>query len=512
MAKYIKYILKMIDPVRIADDSKSQSGQTETLRYIPGSAIRGLVAGCLLDNSNENGTKGLLLSDKTVFMNAYRTIPNHSLIPSPKGFYEDKSPAREEYKEICNVVVDGNFREGMKRSSLGTCCYIKDDCIYYYPVEIGSDLRLLMNPRDGIKSNLFRNEYICSGQLFEGYIRLEDELIPEIKGIFEEGNIVRIGNARSAGMGRCQVLYAELISELPYDAQSFDAEGSCYMMLLSDTVMRSEEGEYCGLNLKEIENLFGVKNLKIEFAATSTRTVYGYNRTMKAHIPSINAYESGSVFHFSFDGVLQAETMKKLMDEGLGVRKNEGFGRILFLDNYEKIRRKAAGEDEKEPFTGMIQGLTEDDKQTLVVAAANHLKNEIEMAMKRYIIDPGNTLKKGALKNSQLGTVESILTTFRYSPSKAGKSLGEYFGHALEKEQNRNIQKEKASVSPLEKTVSEILRGKLLSILFGDESVFTKEKSIMGIDIDKIFSKEDEDRYKIELLIDMIRFSTRKEV
>ena len=43
MGKYIKYTIKTLEPVRIADDSLSHNGQAETLRYIPGSTIRGVV-------------------------------------------------------------------------------------------------------------------------------------------------------------------------------------------------------------------------------------------------------------------------------------------------------------------------------------------------------------------------------------------------------------------------------------------------------------------------------------
>ena len=41
MNNYWKIRLKNMDPLRIADDKSSQHGQTDTLRYIPGSALRG---------------------------------------------------------------------------------------------------------------------------------------------------------------------------------------------------------------------------------------------------------------------------------------------------------------------------------------------------------------------------------------------------------------------------------------------------------------------------------------
>lgn len=38
MSNYFRYVIKNMEPLRIADDSSSQNGQTNTLRYIPGSS------------------------------------------------------------------------------------------------------------------------------------------------------------------------------------------------------------------------------------------------------------------------------------------------------------------------------------------------------------------------------------------------------------------------------------------------------------------------------------------
>ena len=46
---YIRYILKNIEPLRITDNSTSQSGQMDTLTYIPGMTIRGVVISALAE-------------------------------------------------------------------------------------------------------------------------------------------------------------------------------------------------------------------------------------------------------------------------------------------------------------------------------------------------------------------------------------------------------------------------------------------------------------------------------
>ena len=103
MSKYIKIVFQNLEPVRIADDSTSQSGQTVTLRYIPGTALRGVVINALARERDFESIKKELFSSKIRYMNAFPTDAGKELIPSPKGFYEDKT--QQEKKEMDNVSI-----------------------------------------------------------------------------------------------------------------------------------------------------------------------------------------------------------------------------------------------------------------------------------------------------------------------------------------------------------------------------------------------------------------------
>ena len=101
MSRYLRYEIENLEPIRIADDSRSQTGEMISLRYIPGSTIRGLVVNNLAKNGKLDSVKKVLFSEKTRFLNAYIKENGHELIPSPKGFYEDKTTS--EKKKIENV-------------------------------------------------------------------------------------------------------------------------------------------------------------------------------------------------------------------------------------------------------------------------------------------------------------------------------------------------------------------------------------------------------------------------
>ena len=156
--EYIKYIIRNKEPLRIADDSTSQSGQTVTLRYIPGTTMRGYVINKMAAMPDFEQLKIELFSDQIKYFNAYlcvkekneeegnKKVKVKALFPSPKGFYEDKTE-KDGKKEIENVVIAGKFTGGHKRASLGRYCYIQDDCIYYYNVSTASDMKIKIDQK-----------------------------------------------------------------------------------------------------------------------------------------------------------------------------------------------------------------------------------------------------------------------------------------------------------------------------------------------------------------------------
>lgn len=507
MSQYLKIVFQNLEPVRIADDSTSQSGQTVTLRYIPGTALRGVVINALAQDSDFETIKKCLFSSQIRYMNAFPTDAGKELMPSPKGFYEDKM--QQEKKEMDNVVIQGEFEEGKKRAALGRFCRVAGDCIYYYNVNTGSDLRIKINDE---KQNVFRHEYICANYIFTAYIVMEDSTLEErIKKVFS-GDFM-LGNARSAGLGKCRVICCEDIDRMPYEEYlpAKDQENECYMMLLSNTVMRDENGELCGLDCRKLGEKMGVTDLEIAFCATSTVDVKGYNRTWRTRIPSAVMYEQGSVFHLKYSGVFTREKMRAVCGQGIGIRLNEGFGRVLFLDGYENIRYKESVQFETRLEHTAIQQQYEEDLDTLKVAARCYYRNLLERKMNAYVVE--HPLPKGNISNSQLGLVESFTTAYKYEPQEAKRFIRQYLAHALEKEQNHNAQKFKASIKELQQYVEGILGTeerpvKLETLL----SVTTKQKvSIMGIPKSSLLPEDEELKYKLELITKMIRYDNKKE-
>lgn len=514
MTNYIKIVMKNTEPIRIADDSTSQRGQTTTLRYIPGTTIRGLVINALAKEADFEQIKAKLFSYKVRYLNAFIGNAKEEFLPSPKGFYENKVQA-EGKKEIQNVVINGNFEDGYKRAALGRYCRIERDCIYYYNVETSSDMKIKINIQDGEKQNVFRNEYISAGHIFTGYIAVEDKILGDrILNIFQDEII--LGNARSAGFGKCRILECKYENRIPYEKYfpQRDLENSCYMMLVSNTAMRNELGEISGFTeetLKSIEKKMGVKNLQIAHCATSAVNVKGYNRIWGTKIPSVTMYEQGSVFHLKFEGTLKTEKMRELADCGIGIRKNEGFGRIIFLDQYENVKYKLAEEYfttdvPKEP----VGNLTKEDKEVLHIVARTYYRNIIERKTEKFIVDAveKESFWDERTSSSQLGNLDALITANRYNPDDAEKTIREYIAHADGKEKNNNRQKQHNSLKKTGEFIENIFRTDLDEIV---EFKSKEEGKIMGIPKAELFSEKELKKMKLSLLVNLIRFRNKGE-
>lgn len=530
MAKYLAFEIENLEPLRISDDSTSQRGQTDTLTYIPGSVIRGIVLHGLKVEESFEAYKRILLSDQIRFMNAYpvgygKEQERLLLLPSVKGFQEHKAEKQGEEKLynpldkgkkkiVSKIFSDQKPEDGMKEAKIGKYCYPKADMLYYLSPSAGSDLNL-DTKKD--KENLFRSEYLQKNQTFQGFIALEDEKMQEpIQAVLggKADKKVRIGNHRTAGYGMCRIRMQEERDYFPYQmygTQEDQTEG-CYLLLLSDMAMRREDGEIAGLDLEYLQSLMQVQNLRIDASAASVKEVCGFNRTWNCRVPSVKMYEKGSVFRLSYQGTAKKEALDRIQEHGIGIRRNEGCGQVLFLSGWEKIGYKCRldFENQSRPVTegfGALayEKLKDADKETLGVIAKGYLTGLLEREIARYVVE--NPLPRGGLSNSQIGIIQSILLRYMNEPVKGRRKLEEHFTKIRVKEEQNKRQGEIKGSRSMEKFVKVLFdqKTKLENVLD-----IKLPENLMGIKTERIFSQEEEMRSKVQLLLDMIRYENKE--
>lgn len=353
---FIRYVLVADGPIAITDYSRSFDNNYLSKNYITGSAMRGLVAGALAQNDKEwfEKNKAELLTDSTCFFNAYNKLENHVCIPSIKGFYEKKDGS-----SFVSVINNPTLPEGVKRASLGSCCAIEDEKILFWSASCGETARIKKASRNNMSDDkqIFRNRYIEKGQQFEGYISVSSSEIA--KNIIEalSGNLW-IGADRYEGYGKCHISDIEMVEQplwvnkYSYRSQE-EITDTLYMVAVSPFTMLDDFGNPCGINNKEISELLGLgasdENITVDVCSTSVSDYGGYNRTWGCELPLIRMYDAGSIFKIKTAKAAKLENMLAIEKNGIGIRKAEGYGSVLFIrpglfrgiSNKEKIAYSA---------------------------------------------------------------------------------------------------------------------------------------------------------------------------
>lgn len=341
---WIHYRLRLHTALAITQGTSSptdtdRKNYSDGKDHIPGAAIRGLIMSRLSTDAPEwfEQHKYALLQD-VLFRNAFPLSENKTQIPTPLGFYEDRQKMRF-YHVLNQEVVPGD-----KRARLGRYCYFRHNQLIHSSPSMESSLRItLMDPDtrlplDGQKRQMFTTEAISPGTSLEGWIYTPDPMLaPKIAEAFQ--NWLCLGADRFCSSGLCSV---ECLDGDAPDNHNFNyQEGNqlcdtVYMLLLSPTALM-RDGEVCGLSDEDVASLLGVSEAKIQRYATSIIQHSGFNRKWGCALPTVNMYAPGSIFRIQCSEAPSLDRIQELELKGIGIRRNEGCGQVLFLQDFPQI-------------------------------------------------------------------------------------------------------------------------------------------------------------------------------
>lgn len=389
-ARCLFYRLKTESPVVITNHSRSSGNSHETCGYITGSAVRGMVINELArrDPAWFEAHKAALLSEQTRFLDAFPADPEGKglpSIPSVMGYYEDKE---EEHFE--SIVVQGDFTPGYKRAKIGSFCALDGDALWFWSASTSGATRIQRPKGKNDTPEMFQTRYLEPGQIFEGYILLDQpELAGAVAGILSD--TVWLGADRYGGFGRCSVLDCRAAEHPAWlDVYGQDKPGrDLYMLALSPLAMLDETGDIRGLDTKQLADALGVGKVKIEQCSTSVAEYGGFNRTWASRVPAARMYERGSLFLLQCDTAPSAEALEQVERQGLGIRRSEGFGQVLFLKN------------------ALLEGITH--KQACQRPASDTQRKASALRRERidWIQKRVETVQKAGVSPSQLGDIQA---------------------------------------------------------------------------------------------------------
>lgn len=415
---HLCYRVRLNEPVRITSRNDSHDTFLASQNHIPGSTVRGAVLNALAKKDPQwfEDNKRFLLK-KACFGNL---LPDNgheesAVIPTPKGFYADKLG-----DDFYHFLTAGDVKSNTKRAKLGAFAVLdmEKGQIDSWSSKTGEHTRInlkLQKDASTESGGMFQASWLEAGQTASGVISLPENTPDETKRRIHAvlSGEIRFGASVHSGLGLCQVLSEAWKEQMPEQCYSYQPGDTIkpvlYLMLLSPLALVNEYGEPCGISKELLSEKLRVSVTEL-MCATSVTERQGFNRTLGIRLPPTLVYDSGCTFRLTCDAAPTLDAIRQLERNGLGIRQAEGFGRVVFLKDLEKIKEKAP------PKQKTVAPMTESKRK--------------EQAKTIWLIE--NPLPEG-LSNSQIGKLEEQCRVAALYPDDAVSTLNQWFDKLIER-------------------------------------------------------------------------------
>ena len=201
---------------------------------------------------------------------------------------------------------------------------------------------------------LFSRSVLVEGSRFWWCVRLDSALDRAFRTFVDEASelgVWRVGTGRTRGLGRLQAAEPEYLErdDAGTDAvrtriDLFDARlremarqvgvslaHRCYVpiTLTSDLVLRDPLLRWRTCLDSDSLTTAGIANADLVYHAARVHRVTGWNGALGLPQPDVAAIAMGSVFVFGFNGNPPYEALARVQADGLGLRREVGFGQVL---------------------------------------------------------------------------------------------------------------------------------------------------------------------------------------
>lgn len=434
---------------------------TGTLGYIPASSILGLFAAKYIskekleDAHNNSNFYNWFLRNDIIFTNAYISQKEEykeiDMLPTPMCIKKQK----KDEDKIINILIKDIYEQPV---SFSTYSYIYGSSIKAKEPE---KIINFHHQRDRLSGHtqddgMFNYEALAPGQVFKGKIYGDASALADFKAAFSEEFSARLGKSKNTEYGKVRIALSEIIDE-DTAITNHDIEGKDFALLtfISPCILLNKNGfsDPSAANLKNyLEDIWGKGSIKIDNCVAKAGTVENYISVWGMKKPSENALTAGSTFKLSFKmpaGNIK-KGLEKILEEGIGERRGEGFGRVKInmAMSEEYTKRDIAASLEK-PKTPVPEGAKTIFKHII----KNMLKQQIEHEAYKDTCDldnlPSNSLlgKLGLMaanmdKEKFIKEIEQFRSKAKeqlHDCSKGNKKLYDYIKEYNTDEAVRNI-------------------------------------------------------------------------
>ncbi len=396
----IRYTIELQSPV-LATDIMGEPNSAVSLPYLSGSLLRGALIERYLQNAGrrssadatkldagDDKTRRLFFGDRMRFLNAYPFNPN--LRNKEKGRALPKPSAWRKRKDDFRSSEDGRETYDFSRKAFD----IRNestDCAFFWREE--QDAALFSPPRrlnvhtqrDSHKGRstkdsgaIYRYEALAAGMLFQALILTTPDQSEEIVE-WLKGATLWIGRARRAGYGKVVINKVEQPdywreSGTDDSPATVEAGRELHIAFTSDVLLRDGNGQATLDPRGALETALDLPTESLTLLPgrswAESKIVGGFNRKWGLPLPQTVALTSGSVFVYQTTMPIGWEKLVGLESEGIGERRNEGFGRVLvdWMKDKNKDEAFTSYEIKLSPKSELAALSTDERKQAQTMA------------------------------------------------------------------------------------------------------------------------------------------------
>jgi len=432
----LTFEIHLLEPL-LATALEGDPNSSVSLPFIPGSMLRGALIARYLAHTSipdvaANPTcRHLFFDGHTRYLHAYPLDRvGKRTLPTPRAWKVKKATQTPVY----DLSVEPTDIDQPKSLSESFVWLDSNELELYEPgkqINVHTQRDRKMGRAVEGAGAVFQYEAIAAGEVFGGVILCTDDVDADTLQSLLEQDDLPMGGSRGAGYGLVEIQNTQRIAdwrEVSVTLDDMPSGGELTVTLLSDALIRDANGQYVAyLDAASLGDWLDARLESIpERTHAQPAIVGGFNRKWGLPLPQVSVARAGSVYVFRAAEPIPAAGLIRLMADGIGERREEGFGRIAInwhsqydvLTLREVPRRSPALTPQ--PLSGTSAALAR-------TMAGRMLRRTLD----RRLVEQVNRLRiTGAIKNSQLSRLRVIARNAL--ATRDVERIGKYLGDLQE--------------------------------------------------------------------------------
>jgi len=405
---YLHYKLRLRSPA-IVSTLSGDPNSAATQPFIPGGALRGVLAARLLASGVGGDTeefRRLILSGDVRYLHAYPELAGERSLPCPASWKcrkddnrsafdlaaysgtisTDEDPDDFDWPQHALAGVGDPFSAASGAAGTTIKPYLGSRLHQQRDREKGRPWTKRNGRSEERRGVIFPVEYVEADQVFRGAIQIMPAATADIQCVEEllRAGPILVGRSRRAGYGGEAAVEFRTQAQREYEnvsdsiSRDVDADAWFRALLTSAYVGRHPAtGQIDPSALQhELERRLD-ETAKVKRTRWAFETVGAFNQKWRVEVPQAQAVAGGAVLVLKATRAIPVSTLRAIEHEGLGERRVEGFGRILFLEHLDDHRTfEIQGERKDREHSGLEQ----------VLAPTAHEREHISLLERRIVL------------------------------------------------------------------------------------------------------------------------------